>query len=306
MDIPKTFTLLKGGAAALFCAALLSQAHAADDGAEFHTLNVVDEGVIVRVEFDNGDLNLVDGPMIADLARLAGELTTNEDAKVVVFASANPEFFLARADLALLTRLETVTEPPKGLSPFHRLMEAYRGLPQVTIAEICGITRGAGSEFALALDIRIACDEAVLSQPEIGFGLQPGGGALHRLSENVGRSRAMEIILTGRDFSGEEAADYGWVNWSAPAHELPAASTDLAERMAQWDSAALKRAKRAFNDVAGFDSAPARHAKLQLEFAAFVEAVQSETGQARISRFLADRSDPIERERRLPEHLAQY
>ncbi|MEO1039486.1 MAG: enoyl-CoA hydratase/isomerase family protein [Pseudomonadota bacterium] len=270
----------------------------------FETLSLTRGGAIVRVDFDNGPLNLVDGPMLADLARLAAVLAADTDAKVVVFGSANPEFFLARADLALLARLEAITEPPAGLSPFHQLTEAYRALPQITIAEVCGITRGAGSEFVLALDIRIACDDAVFSQPEIGFALQPGGGAFHRLSENVGRSRALEIIVSGRDLSGAEAAAYGWVNRSMPHAELADATRVLAGQIARWDHAALTRAKRTYNAVAGFDDTEERHARLQIEFARFVEAVQSDAGRARINAFASNPSDPVERERRLQHVLS--
>src|SRR4029079_5797370 len=96
----------------------------------------------------------------------------------------------------------------------HRLSE----LPVVTIAKIRGRARGAGSELALACDMRFTSREnAVLGQPEIGFGVPPGAGGVQHLARLLGRGRAMEAILGAADFNADEAERYGWVHHGVPA-----------------------------------------------------------------------------------------
>ena len=94
-------------------------------------------------------------------------------------------------------------------------------LPVVTIAKLRGRARGAGSELALACDMRFAAREnAVLGQPEVGFGVLPGAGGVQHLARLLGRGRAMEAILGADDFDADQAERYGWINRALPDAEL--------------------------------------------------------------------------------------
>jgi enoyl-CoA hydratase/carnithine racemase len=125
--------------------------------------------------------------------------------KVVVFDSANPDYFIAHFDITFLVQLpDEVPAKPEKLNRIRKAMELFRVMPKVTIAKIEGRARGGGSEIALCFDMRFgAIGKAILSQPEIGFGLIPAGGGTQRLPRLIGRSRALEVVLGGEDFPAE-------------------------------------------------------------------------------------------------------
>lgn len=141
-------------------------------------------------------MNLLDAVMLGDLHRLAGELEKSanhpDGPRVVVLRSADPDVFIAHADLELIKTLPREPRPyPTELDFFHGFVERWRTLPQVTIAQIEGRARGGGSELALSLDLRFAAiDRALLSQPEVAIGIIPGGSGTQRLGRLMGRGRA--------------------------------------------------------------------------------------------------------------------
>ena len=116
---------------------------------------------------------------------------------MLIVDSADPEFFIAHADIALIQRLPTDdTTLHDELSPFDAVVDLFRTLPKATIAVIEGIAAVAASEFAMAFDMRFAAlGKARLAQPEVAVGIIPGGGGTQRLPRLVGRARALEVIL---------------------------------------------------------------------------------------------------------------
>lgn len=296
---------LRGLAATALLTAGLASAGVAQDRPNYgalETLSVEIDAGIATVAIDNPPINLVDARLMPDLGTLAGMLAQDDSLRVVVFESALEEFFIARADVALIDRLQTLEGPSTEISPFHGIVEAYRRLPQVTIAKLTGIARGAGSEFALALDMRFAAESALLGQPEIAFGLHPGGGGLLRLPEMMSRGRVLEIVLSGRDFTAAEAAEYGWINRALPDADLDGFVDDLARQIAGYDGGALARAKAALfsqDDKTVLDAYLA-------DFDAFVAAVQSEAATAQVARFLELGSPSVEIERDLVETLTGF
>jgi enoyl-CoA hydratase/carnithine racemase len=124
------------------------------------------------------------------------------------------------------------------------------GCQNLSIAKIRGRTRGIGDEFALACDMRFASRQrALLGQPEIGVGLVTGGGALEWLPRPVGRSRALEIVLSCDDFDADTAERYGWVNRTLDEHHLDSFVDALVRRLASFDREALAAAKAQVNRV---------------------------------------------------------
>lgn len=200
-----------------------------------------------RVTFDQPPLNLVTPEIILELQALVGRMEADEDLRVVVFDSAHPDFFLARYDLARAAA--TPRQPgPTGFPTWTDLTVRLTAAPVISIASIRGRTRGAGSEFALACDMRFAnAEKAVFGQPEVPAGLIPLGGAIERLPLLTGRARALEIIIGGDDFDAQTAERYGWINRCLPDAELDAFVDELARRIASFDRQAISEAKRFIN-----------------------------------------------------------
>jgi len=213
----------------------------------YRTLTVEHDDGIARVTLSHPPVNLLDAAMLGDLSRLVGELEQDDEARVVVVRSEDPEFFIAHADLELIKLLPRDPEPyPTELGFFHAFVERWRTLPQVTIAQIEGRARGGGSELALSLDLRFAAtDRAVLSQPEVAIGIIPGGSGTQRLGRLMGRGRALEAVLGCEDFDAATAERYGWVNRAVPADEIEALVDRLARRIASFPPDAVRLAKQA-------------------------------------------------------------
>jgi enoyl-CoA hydratase/carnithine racemase len=204
-----------------------------------------------RVTFDHPPLNLIDPGTLRELDALVGELESDEDVRVVVFDSADADYFLAHYDIAIAPELSlSMPNGPTGMAPFLDVTTRLSRVGVVSIAKIRGRARGAGSEFVLACDLRFASAErAVLSQPEVGLALVPGGGPMARLPQLTGRARALEILLAGNDFDGRLAERYGYVNRALPDAELDAFVDGLAARIASFDKFAIGRIKDYVNEV---------------------------------------------------------
>jgi enoyl-CoA hydratase/carnithine racemase len=217
------------------------------DFGKYSTLRVrVDDGVAFAT-IDNPPINLLDLGLIGDLDRLGRELEQARDIRVVVFDSADEEFFIAHADVELIQRLPREV-PPKAesLTGFHAMVDRLRTLPQATIACIEGRARGGGSEFVLSLDMRFgALGHAVLGQPEVALGILPGGSGTQRLPRLIGRSRALEVILGCGDFPADIAERYGYLNRALPPDQLRPFVQGLARRIASFPAEAIRLAKQA-------------------------------------------------------------
>jgi enoyl-CoA hydratase/carnithine racemase len=195
--------------------------------------------------FDNPPINLIDPDTIIELQALLAELEADIDVKVVVFRSIDPDFFLAHWDvLADKQRTADMPPGPSGLHPWLDVLVRISRAPVVSIAEIRGRARGAGSEFALACDMRFASlERAILGQFEVGVGAVPGGNPMVRLAGLMGRGRAMEVVLGADDFPGALAERYGYVNRALPDGELTGFVDELAQRLAGFEKHAIVQAK---------------------------------------------------------------
>lgn len=211
------------------------------------------EGVAV-VRFNHPPINLVDRTMVIDLLRLAQRLEDDHQTKVVIFRSDNPDFFLAHYDLGSELEAPPVALPPGTTSPLSGLFSRLSRLPQVTIGELRGRARGAGSELLLALDMRFAAREtAILGQPEIGVGLLPGAGGTVRLTHMLGRGRALEVCLGGDDFDADTAELYGWINRALPGEQLSDFCDALARRIAGFPAKGIGNVKAVVDSVSRLD-----------------------------------------------------
>jgi enoyl-CoA hydratase/carnithine racemase len=196
-----------------------------------------------RVTFNHPPINLIDSVMIAEPSELFTDVERNNGPAVIIFDSADPDYFLAHYDISKRQPLPDQLDSARA----HRLPPlARRSDPaqQTTVGHDLShprAARGAGSEFTLATDIRFASrDRAVLGQFEIGIGATPGGGPASHLARWVGRGRAMEILVGGEDFDGDLAERYGYVNRAIPDDEF----NDFIDRFARRVAAFLTARRR--------------------------------------------------------------
>jgi enoyl-CoA hydratase/carnithine racemase len=252
------------------------------------------------VTFDHPPINLIDYVMIGELGELLTEVERNEEPAVLVFGSADPDYFLAHYDIAAEPSLvNSLPAGPTGFHPWLDILVRVSRLPAVTISAIRGRARAAGSELVLATDIRFASRErAVLGQVEVGFGAIPGGGPASRLPSLVGRGRTLEILLGGEDFNGELAERYGYVNRAIPDDEFEDFVDRFARRVSTFDRQALTDIKHFVNEASlpGDEGFPP-------QMDAFWKAVARPPLQARASRAF---EDGLQQRSDIELHLGEY
>ena len=206
---------------------------------------------IATVSIDSPPINLFTIELFVNMAGLAQRLAVDDQVRVVVLRSANPEFFIAHFDVAAILTFPTDSPVPTELNSYHQMCEAFRTMPKATIAVIEGRVGGGGSELALSCDMRFASlphgdhPGAVFNQPEVALGILPGGSGTVRLSRLVGRSRALETILGCDDIDARTAEAWGWVNRAMPADELWPFVDRMARRIAAFPAHAVAAAKAA-------------------------------------------------------------
>jgi len=197
-----------------------------------------------RVVFSNPPINLLNSTTVLELAEIVRRVEDAQDLRAVVFASAHPEFFMARYDLSD-TNPVAFAPTESGVTVFIDSMRRLNDAGPITIASIRGRARGGGSEFALSCDLRFASlENTLLGQPEVGIGIVPAGGAIERLPALVGTARALEVIASSDDYDAATAERYGWINRAVPDAELDDHVDRLALRLASFEVHALAAAKR--------------------------------------------------------------
>src|SRR4030088_1844478 len=202
-----------------------------------------------RIVLDNPPLNLMGPELVWQTREIVATLENDDRVKVVVFESTVDGVFLNHSDfLANIEDLTSSPQGPTGLEAWPDVLVRLTRAPFVSIALIRGRATGNGSELALACDMSFASREkALLSQWEVGVGLVAGGGPMARLPRQMGRQRALEVLLSSNDIGGDLAEAYGYVNRSLPDNELDGFVDALATRIASFDKWAIANTKRLVN-----------------------------------------------------------
>lgn len=261
------------------------------------TLAVAHDGPVARVLIDHGELNLMDAAMMSDLWRLVKWLRAAGDhIRVVVLESANPEFFIAHVDLALLQA--STDDPEAAVGSFQDLVGAFRALDQLTIGVVAGRVAGGGMELLVNLDLRFAVTgRAVFNQIETGIGVIPAGSGPQHLHRLLGRGRALEVMLAHDDLDAELAERYGLVNRALDAGGAPAFVDRLVGRIATVPLADIAAIKATL-------AAPDVDTGLAVERSAFAQVLGRGEALPRMQRFLAAGGQTAAGERRLAELVA--
>jgi len=220
---------------------------------KFSTFSLQQDGALLRVTFNNPPVNLMNGQMAQELFMLSGRLHVDSGVKVVVFDSADKDFFIAHFDLEDI--VASASDPSKAskysdMNVLQSLALSWKALPQIKIAKVTGRCRGGGLEFILgAMDMRFASTESKFCFPESSGGFLACGGGTSFTALAAGPARAMEILLSARDFSAEEAERYGLINRALPLAELETYLNDLIGRLLKRSAAVVVMHREVFKQV---------------------------------------------------------
>jgi len=245
-----------------------------------HLAAQLDSGV-ARIELRHPALNVIDVPMMEELAQVFSEIESRPDIAIVVLCGEGKAFSVG-VDVAA----HTPDKVEEMLQKFHAVIRALVATKKVTIAAVHGHCLGGGAELAMVCDMVFTTDSAQWGFPEIKLGCYPPV-ACTALAALVGQKRAAEMILTGRTISGKEAAEIGLANRALPEDELPSVVEQCIGELRNLSSAALAVAKKASYawDSMHFDKGLARAEKIYFE-----ELMKTADAQEGIHAFLEKRA----------------
>lgn len=202
-------------------------------------------------------MNALNQQVMQELALAIDEVYTNKNIKSAIITGTGPKAFVAGADIAEFLSLSTeqgVELAKRGHVIFQRIEDS----PKPIVAAVNGFALGGGCELAMACHFRIAAENAKFGQPEVNLGIIPGYGGTQRLTQLVGKGKALELIMTGDMVTAQEALSLGLVNHVVPAEELIAKTTAILQKIEAKAPLAIARVVKCVNgamdkDVDGFD-----------------------------------------------------
>jgi enoyl-CoA hydratase len=245
------------------------------------SLEVTGDFVLARMT--HGPANPLSPPVLEGLDA-AADAVESAGAAALVIASALDGFFAAGADIKHMHSLDGA-----GFAAYGARMRAVfariAGLDALTVAAVDGVALGGGLELALACELRVGSVAARLGVPEITLGLIPGAGGTQRLPRVIGRSRALDLLVTGRQVDGAEAYAIGLLDRLVAEGEAEAVAREIAGRVAGFSAPALRATDRCL------DAAFAMDLEAGIAFEAAEEQALFEHGEARegIAAFVARR-----------------
>ena len=217
---------------------------------ELETFHLRRDGAVLFADIAAPPMNLLGTELVRDLVSLIQQAETDTTLQVIVFRSADPDYFISHVDVTRISEYREQAEKLAGEASIGLLFRYLSKSRLVTIAQIEGRVRGAGSEFVLACDMRFAAREsAIFSQPEQGFGLIPGAGGIQHLTRLMGRARALEVIMSADDYDADLAERYGWINRALPAAALGEFVRSLAHRIASFPATARAALKERIDAI---------------------------------------------------------
>lgn len=208
-------------------------------GTSMHILTSIEDGYAI-VQLDRPEvLNALNGALMAELVDALEGLDRNDQVRCIIL-TGNDAAFAAGADIKEMADASAVEMLLRD--QFAR-WDRIRKVRKPLIAAVGGFALGGGCELAMACDIIIASETARFGQPEINIGVMPGAGGTQRLTRAIGKTRAMEMVLTGRFITAREACDAGLVSKVVPQEALMEEARRLAQEIASRPPLAVRLAK---------------------------------------------------------------
>lgn len=186
----------------------------------YQTLLTSIQNNILTITINRADkLNALNKTVMQELSDVVDEVYKNSEIKSAIITGTGNKAFVAGADISEfidLTPAEGKVLAQKGQQIFSKIENA----PKPIVAAVNGFALGGGCELAMACHFRIASDNAKFGQPEVNLGLIPGYGGTQRLTQLIGKGRALELLMTGNTIDANTALQYGLVNYITTAENL--------------------------------------------------------------------------------------
>lgn len=184
--------------------------------------------------------NALNQALLAELSSVLDAWEADGTVQGIIITGSGPKAFAAGADISEVAAWDVAD----GLAAtLQRLFDRIQDFPKPTLAALNGVVMGGGLELAMSCDIRIAATEARMGLPEVGLGVLPSAGGTQRLSRLVGTGRALEMILTGRALTAEQAERYGLVTSVVPAADLLGTAAEIMTTILAKGPLAIRLAK---------------------------------------------------------------
>ena len=254
---------------------------------------------LVTVVIDNPPINLITLDLYRELSQFVEKMIDEKDVSVILFKSANPDFFVAHFDVSAILQFprEGELRPDPELNAFHLMCERLRNMEKVTIAQIEGRVGGGGGELVASMDMRFGVrNKTILNQMEVPLGILPGGSGTQRLPRIIGRGRAMEVILGAEDIDSVTLENWGFLNRLYQPGEIDEKVASLARRISLYPNPAVRLAKRSINN----HEMPL-NVGLQQESYLFQQLLRTEEAPRAMTRFLSHGGQTREGELRVAE-----
>lgn len=191
-------------------------------------LTTLDNGILTITINRPDKLNALNATVFTELEMVTDEIQSNPEIKSAIITGAGPKAFVAGADITEFNGLNkeaAMALAKRGQDIFFKIENSAKPI----IAAVNGFALGGGCELAMACHFRIACEHAKFGQPEVNLGLIPGYGGTQRLTQLIGKGRAIELLISATMIDAPTALQYGLVNYVVPAEDLLLKATAVLE-----------------------------------------------------------------------------
>ncbi|MBY6016787.1 enoyl-CoA hydratase/isomerase family protein [Ferrimonas balearica] len=242
------------------------------------TISVTNRQGIAFVDIDNAPVNLLTINLINELNAFILSLKDDRDTKVVVFKSLNPDFFLAHLDITLING---TPGGQAGCIEFSHLISNLKTMKQLSVAVVDGVARGGGNEFVMACDLAYGTENAFFAQPELYINIPTGGQGAVQFARRLGKGKALQALLTGADYSAEQAEALNIITQAVPSAEMDAFLGEMLPILSAWEVRDIMMYKEIVKTSIENESSGA-----ELELRYFLERAKEEKTQLIINTFL--------------------
>lgn len=198
-------------------------------------------------------LNALNKDVIEELGKAMDDVYSNDDIKTVILTGAGEKAFVAGADISEFTVLDENGGAELARKGQQGVFDKIENCPKPVIAAVNGFALGGGCELAMSCHFRLASENAKFGQPEVNLGLIPGYGGTQRLTQLIGKGKAMELMMTADMIGADEAKSLGLVNHVLPLAELLAKTREIAQKIHTKAPVAIKKVIACINDAAKAD-----------------------------------------------------